>query len=119
MDNDDFIKNLGKAYIEFIEKFEGIIAINPPQYRKFLEAAKRFEALIKEHDGTIKEVNLTPNELHGYLVGNIPLLDVWGKENIDNLVKLLGDVNVFAITPTNKNELFIEVTIPDVFVQCK
>lgn len=115
MTDDEFIIELGKKMLEQMKNFQGTMIINPPQYKKYTEVVSFFRKLVDEFGGNV-DVKLVPKEKHGYVTVEFKIVHLYG-ESLNGFIETLKKVDVFEIDPSNRDTIFIDINVNDVFLQ--
>ena len=109
----EFVQKLALSYRLHLERTEGDFILNLPQFAKFKESVKILEKITKDTNGVI-EIKMIPKELHGGIIVEVPILDVYGND-MKKLEKLMSNINVIGIEPTIDDSIIICCSINDLW----
>lgn len=116
--NEEFVRRIGKVYNHIISLREDKdYIVNQPQMEKFVELVEFFDYLAKSNNGRLEKIVLKPKEEHGDLTAIFLALDIWG-EDIQKFSKVLSYTSAFGLDSRGDDgEVYIYMTVPDVFVR--
>lgn len=118
MTNEEFIKQLGKAYEQIISiRKDDDYVVNPPQMNKFVEVAEFFTDLAEKGNGKVDTIVLSPREEHGGVTATFLVFHIYG-EDIAKFSKVISYTSAVSIDSTEDGAC-ISVTVPNVFVPIK
>jgi len=109
----EFCKWLDEAIQKQIDGHEGIMIINPEQYKKFQRALEILESMGKENDGNNLEIEITPPLQHGLASIEIHMIDAY-KDKLMELKELLECVDVFSVEPSVNDTLIVGINVNNI-----
>lgn len=119
MTSEEFVKLCGQVYMQELEKLDDAdYVVNQPQMNKLLDVCAFFIQTAKRCGGRVEPIALSPRELHGGVNAQFEVFDVSGDE-VQRFCQALSYTTAISMDVTADDEVYISVTVPNVFVEKK
>lgn len=122
--DEELVRKLGMIYEEILsQRKDENFVVNKVQMDKLIKVLNFF--LKKEKSETendikdnirVQPVNLRPKEEHGYVTLSFEVFSLNGNDEVVEFCEVLKNVSAFVINADVEGRLWMEITIPYVFV---
>jgi hypothetical protein len=117
--SDEALAQFGREYLrQLSESNDDDYEINTEQKNKFLAVVLFFYQNVKKYGGKIDPIQLIPRAQSGDITAYFKVFYI-GEKDINLFGNIIKSASALSIDATNKGEVCISVTVPNVFVKKK